>query len=263
MLHAMDNKTTCGRWESWAKSACFLAGISLGTNIGFGSGLNGSEGLRGRRARVACRSALSCNARGKLVNEKRVHHGGGACEAGVKDGRGGSRLHVVFVHPQIHWNTGNMGRTCLGLGATLHLVEPLGFSLEERQIRRAGLDYWEHVDLRVHESWEEFVKGEMREIGGTRLFFTKFGEECATRIEWPVEGNVVLVFGSEVDGFDGIRWWLEGEGRAERKVAFPMVDERFRSFNLSTTASMALWDAYKHMSVAEAGDVANVDSGAV
>ena len=58
-------------------------------------------------------------------------------------------LHVVLVHPEIHWNTGNAGRTCLAAGATLHLVEPLGFSLDERQVRRAGLDYWAHVDLRV------------------------------------------------------------------------------------------------------------------
>lgn len=154
------------------------------------------------------------------------------------DSKGTHRLHLVFVHPQIHWNTGNIGRTCLGLGATLHLIEPLGFSLDEKQIRRAGLDYWEHVHVEVHASWEQFAAGRMRQLGGTRFFFTKYGRECATKMEWPTEGNVVMVFGSEVDGFGGIRKWMEGEGRAERTVAFPMVDGRFRSFNLSTTASM-------------------------
>jgi tRNA (cytidine/uridine-2'-O-)-methyltransferase len=63
-------------------------------------------------------------------------------------------IHVVLVHPEIHWNTGNAGRTCLAVGATLHLVEPLGFSLDERQVKRAGLDYWEHVDLRVWPDWD-------------------------------------------------------------------------------------------------------------
>ena len=58
-------------------------------------------------------------------------------------------IHVVLVHPEIHWNTGNAGRSCLAAGATLHLIEPLGFSLDQRQVRRAGLDYWEHVDLRL------------------------------------------------------------------------------------------------------------------
>ena len=65
-------------------------------------------------------------------------------------------IHVVFVHPEIHWNTGNAGRTCLAAGATLHLIEPLGFSLDERQVRRAGLDYWEHVDVRVWPDWAAF-----------------------------------------------------------------------------------------------------------
>ena len=65
-------------------------------------------------------------------------------------------IHVVLVHPEIHWNTGNAGRTCLAAGAILHLVEPLGFSLDERQVKRAGLDYWEHVDLRVWPDWAAF-----------------------------------------------------------------------------------------------------------
>lgn len=165
-------------------------------------------------------------------------YGAGADGSAVTNADGSARLHVVFVRPQIHWNTGNIGRTCLGLGAELHLVKPLGFSLDAKQVRRAGLDYWEHARVSVHESWEAFARGRLRELGGTRLFFTKFGDECASRLAWPDTGNVVLVFGSEVDGFDGIRGWLEGEGRAERRVAFPMVDDRFRSFNLSTTASM-------------------------
>ena len=154
------------------------------------------------------------------------------------------RLHVVFVHPCIHWNAGNIGRTCLGLGARLHLVGPLGFSLDAAQVRRAGLDYWQHVDLRTYENWEEFLDAR---VGGHMFFYTKYGEMCATEMKWPDDGRpVVLVFGSEVNGFDGIRDWLKDSDATT--VAFPMVDERFRSFNLSTTASMALWDAYKSLS---------------
>ena len=67
-----------------------------------------------------------------------------------------SSIHVVLVHPEIHWNTGNAGRTCLAAGATLHLVEPLGFRLDEKEVKRAGLDYWPHVDLRVWPSWSAF-----------------------------------------------------------------------------------------------------------
>ena len=67
-------------------------------------------------------------------------------------------MHVVLVHPEIHWNTGNAGRTCLAVGATLHLIEPLGFSLDDRQVKRAGLDYWEHVDLRLWPDWPSFER---------------------------------------------------------------------------------------------------------
>ena len=64
--------------------------------------------------------------------------------------------HVVLVHPEIHWNTGNAGRTCLATGANLHLIRPLGFSLTEREVKRAGLDYWEHVAPRLWPSWNAF-----------------------------------------------------------------------------------------------------------
>lgn len=87
-------------------------------------------------------------------------------------------LHVALVQPEIHWNTGNAGRTCLAAGATLHLVKPLGFSLDEREVRRAGLDYWEHVDVRVRESWDEFER-ELPSLGEPWFFSTK-----ATRLLW-------------------------------------------------------------------------------
>ena len=67
--------------------------------------------------------------------------------------------HVVLVAPEVHWNTGNVGRTCLGANATLHLVRPLGFSLDSRQVKRAGLDYWPRVDLSVWDSFDHFLAG--------------------------------------------------------------------------------------------------------
>ena len=165
--------------------------------------------------------------------------GAGAVGTPVIDEHDGEKLlHIVFVRPQIHWNTGNIGRTCLGLGATLHLVGPLGFSVDEKQVRRAGLDYWQHVDVHVYKDWQEFATGKMLELGGTRFFYTKFGAQSATDVSWPSSGKIVMIFGSEVDGFDGIREWLDTEGKMEKRIAFPMVDDRFRSFNLSTSASM-------------------------
>ncbi|HET9226501.1 MAG TPA: TrmH family RNA methyltransferase, partial [Thermoanaerobaculia bacterium] len=78
-------------------------------------------------------------------------------------------LHVVLVEPEIHWNTGNAGRTCLAAGARLHLVEPLGFSLDEREVRRAGLDYWPRVDPRIWPSWNAFEE-RMPELGEPFFF---------------------------------------------------------------------------------------------
>ena len=66
--------------------------------------------------------------------------------------------HVVLVSPDIHWNTGNIGRTCLGSETTLHLIEPLGFSLDSRWVKRAGLDYWPQVDLKVWDDFQTFLK---------------------------------------------------------------------------------------------------------
>src|SRR3954471_2183176 len=87
-------------------------------------------------------------------------------------------IHVVLVHPEIHWNTGNAGRTCLAAGATLHLVKPLGFSLSERELKRAGLDYWEPGEARGWQSGEEFEQ-QLASLGEPFFFSTK-----ATRLFW-------------------------------------------------------------------------------
>jgi tRNA (cytidine/uridine-2'-O-)-methyltransferase len=147
--------------------------------------------------------------------------------------------HVVLVHPEIHWNTGNAGRTCLAAGATLHLVEPLGFSLDERQVRRAGLDYWEYVDLRVWPDWDAFARV-LPDLGEPYLFSTK-----TSRLFWDapidVSRDVVLIFGSETRGLPTeIR-----ERHADRVVALPIASPRVRSLNLSTTVGIALYEVLR------------------
>src|SRR5688572_28277151 len=143
-------------------------------------------------------------------------------------------IHVVLVHREIHWNTGNAGRTCLAAGARLHLIEPLGFSLDERQVRRAGLDYWESVDLRVWSSWDAFER-ELPALGEPFFFSTK-----ATKLFWNESlehlDNVVLVFGRETGGLpDDVRVRY-----ADRLVGFPMLSPRVRSLNLSTSVALAV-----------------------
>jgi len=148
-------------------------------------------------------------------------------------------IHVVLVHPEIHWNTGNAGRTCLAAEATLHLVEPLGFSLDERQVRRAGLDYWKHIDLRVWPSWEVFER-ELPALGEPYFFATG-----ASRLVWeaPLAApeSVVLVFGRETRGLPAeIR-----ERYCDRLVAMPMLSPRVRSLNLSTSVGIAVYEVLR------------------
>src|SRR5256885_3939264 len=147
--------------------------------------------------------------------------------------------HVVLVHPEIHWNTGNAGRTCLAAGATLHLIEPLGFSLEERELKRAGLDYWEHVDVRVWPSWPAF-ESELPKLGEAYFFSTK-----ATRLLWDAPlgdaADVVLVFGRETGGLPAEFY----ERYRDRFVAMPILSPRVRSLNLSTSVGIALYEVLR------------------
>ena len=147
--------------------------------------------------------------------------------------------HVVLVHPEIHWNTGNVGRSCLAAGATLHLIEPLGFSLGEREVRRAGLDYWEHVDLRVWPGWTAFER-EIPKLGEPYFFSTR-----ATRLMWDAplgsHSDVVLVFGRETGGLPADLH----ERYRDRFLGMPIVSPRVRSLNLSTSVGIAVYEVIR------------------
>ena len=148
-------------------------------------------------------------------------------------------IHVVLVQPEIHWNTGNAGRTCLAAGATLHLIEPLGFSLDEKQVRRAGLDYWEHVDLRVWPAWDAFER-ELPALGEPFFFSTQ-----AEREFWDaplgVSENVVLVFGRETGGLSPELH----ERFAHRFVRMPILSPHVRSLNLSTAVALGVYEVLR------------------
>lgn len=147
-------------------------------------------------------------------------------------------LHIVLVEPEIHWNTGNIGRTALAVGATLHLVEPLGFSLDAAQVKRAGLDYWERVPLR---RWPSFaaLEAELPVLGTPWLFTTK-----VARPYWDVAygADTVLVFGKETAGLPAALL----AKYASQTVTIPMVaDQSPRSLNLSTAAALAAYEVMR------------------
>ena len=151
-------------------------------------------------------------------------------------------LHVILVEPEIHWNTGNVGRTCLAAGAQLHLVEPLGFSLDEREVRRAGLDYWPRVQPRLWPSWDAVDAAlTSRELGEPFLFAPGRGR---TLFETRFPADVALVFGKESVGLpDAVL-----DARAEAVVHLPMLDGALRSINVSTTAGIAMYEVRRQWS---------------
>jgi tRNA (cytidine/uridine-2'-O-)-methyltransferase len=152
-------------------------------------------------------------------------------------------IHVVLVQPEIHWNTGNAGRTCLATGARFHLVRPLGFSLQEREVKRAGLDYWEHVDPTVWSSWETFEEA-LPTLGDPFFFSTK-----ASRVFWDAplgaSENVVLIFGRETGGLPASLH----ERYGDRFLGMPILPDRVRSLNLSTSVAVAVYEVLRQRRV--------------
>lgn len=147
-------------------------------------------------------------------------------------------FHIVLVAPQVPPNAGAAGRLALATGARLHLVKPLGFSLDDAQIRKRGLDYWPRVDLRVWESFDELRNAEP--AGRFWMFSTK-----AQRSLWDAgfEDGDFLVFGPESAGLP--EKWIEEAG--ERALRIPMVEEGTRSLNLATCAAIAVYEAWRQV----------------
>ncbi|WP_319407829.1 tRNA (cytidine(34)-2'-O)-methyltransferase [uncultured Desulfosarcina sp.] len=149
----------------------------------------------------------------------------------------GPERHVVLVAPEIHWNTGNIGRTCLGAGARLHLIHPLGFSLDSRQVKRAGLDYWRRVSPGIWNSFDAFCES-LNPVDGEVALFSKKG----TRLFWemPARRRMFLVFGSETGGLPEAIF-----SRYPRACYRIPINGEIRSLNLSTAAGIALYESIR------------------
>jgi len=143
-------------------------------------------------------------------------------------------FNVVLVEPEIPPNTGNVGRLCLATKSTLHLVKPLGFSLDDRQLKRAGLDYWDDVDLKVWDSLEELRKANSR----ARFFFVTTKSE---RVFWKVAFRPAdfMVFGRETKGLPESVL----TANAGACVTIPMAGTR--SLNLATAVAIVLFEAVR------------------
>lgn len=148
-------------------------------------------------------------------------------------------LHIVFVEPEIPGNTGNIARTCAATNTKLHLVKPLGFSIDDKAVKRAGLDYWEYVDLEVHESFDDFLE---KYKDKRKFLATTKGGKIYSDVQFQDED--MILFGRETKGLpkDFI------EENKEMAIRIPMSENtRLRSLNLSNCGNILLFEALRQL----------------
>jgi tRNA (cytidine/uridine-2'-O-)-methyltransferase len=145
-------------------------------------------------------------------------------------------MHVVLVAPEIPQNTGSIGRLCVATGSVLHLIDPLGFTIDDRHLRRAGLDYWPHVTWRRHAGWDAFQNARPP---GRLLCFSARAARSYTTLRYREDD--LLVFGGESRGLPAhIR-----DAHAEATFGIPIASEHVRSLNLATAVAVVLYEALR------------------
>ncbi|GCD09860.1 tRNA (cytidine(34)-2'-O)-methyltransferase [Clostridium tagluense] len=151
-------------------------------------------------------------------------------------------LNIVLFQPEIPQNTGNIGRTCVLTDCKLHLIKPLGFSLEEKQLKRAGLDYWPFLDLEIHDSYEA-----LREKYKDATFYYSTTKASKLYSEVEYKKGDFIIFGRESSGLpDSVR-----DSDPERCIRVPMINTTTRSLNLSNTVAITTYEALRQVGFPE------------
>lgn len=145
------------------------------------------------------------------------------------------KLNIVLFEPQIPQNTGNIARTCAVTGASLHLVEPLGFETDDKKLKRAGLDYWDKLDITYYKNTDDFFE----RTSGNYYFFTTKGKKKHSEVTYP-DDNVFIIFGREDAGIDEKILYEN----MEKCVRIPMRNE-LRSLNLSNSVAIATYEVLR------------------
>ena len=156
-------------------------------------------------------------------------------------------IHVVLYEPEIPQNTGNIMRTCSAFNMKLHLIEPLGFYLDEKHLKRAGMDYRNDLDMEIHSNYEDFEK---KNPGGYKAYFTRYGTRSFADCVFPKEGDIYLLFGKESTGIDKkiLKDHLEDTFR------FPMRADA-RSLNLSNCVAIGAYECLRQVGFDGLSDV--------
>ena len=146
-----------------------------------------------------------------------------------------AKLNIVLFEPEIPANTGNIGRTCVATGTRLHLIEPLGFRLNEKSVKRAGMDYWEHLDVTRYINYEDFLA---KNPGAKIYMASTKAPRCYTEVQY--EPDCYIMFGKESGGIPE-EILLENQ---ETAVRIPMMEE-IRSLNLGNSVAIVLYEALR------------------
>ena len=147
-------------------------------------------------------------------------------------------IHIVLYQPQIPSNTGNIARTCAGTDTILHLIRPFGFSTDDKALKRAGLDYWEFVEIHYYDSLDEFYE---KNEGGAFYYITKSGETPYASFDYSdINKDHYFIFGSETTGLPPELT----QNNVDRTVRIPMTNN-IRAFNLSNTAAILIYEALR------------------
>ncbi len=155
-------------------------------------------------------------------------------------------MNVVLLEPEIPPNTGNVARLCAATRATLHLIEPFGFQLDDKQLKRAGMDYWQHVDWKRWKNWTDFASAL---APGARLWFIEsHGPARYSDVQFAPDDY--LVFGRETAGLPQALL----DQHPDRWLRIPMYNEAARSFNLSNCVALVLFEALRQQNFAGALD---------
>ena len=147
------------------------------------------------------------------------------------------KLNIVLVEPEIPQNTGNIARTCAAIGAKLHLVKPLGFSISEKQVKRAGLDYWDKLDIEEHDSFKDFLE-KYKPEENNMFFATTKGKTQYTDIDYSKMDEVFVLYGKETKGLPE---WLLEKYLDKKTIRIPMLPT-LRSLNLSNSVAIITYE---------------------
>lgn len=152
------------------------------------------------------------------------------------------KLNIVMVEPEIPQNTGNIARTCAAIGAKLHLVKPLGFSISDKYLKRAGLDYWDKLEIEEHDSLLDFLN-KYKPEENNMYFSTTKGQHCYSDVDYSAMDEVFILFGKETKGLpeDVLQKYIE------KTIRIPMR-ETLRSLNLSNSVAIVAYEVFRQKS---------------